>query len=237
MIWRRNCLHHVRGPSTVSFLLKSKGPAATLRLFRADSNAINSGKLPGKIRLRKPTGPILQEQDVTFAGKTQEFSVNLPAEKDGVFLLEIDEPGRGIWNLDTDALAGVMMKAGKDFLLSAVTIAKYAVAVPKGTESFTISLTGTHQGAYGAALLAEDGRVLALYQNANIDEDRIGKDVPAAQTSATGKSASGKLVVKLRPEDTGKVLPIVLWAGHDLKMELEGIPGWVARNAGECFTP
>lgn len=227
---------YVRGPGTQSFLLKTKGAAATLRLFRADSNALHSGELAGKIRLRKPDGPTLEEQTVIFAGKTQEFSVKLPAEKDGVFLLEIEEPGRGIWNLDPEPLAGILMKADADFLLSAVTIARYAIAIPQGTESFTVSLTGTHQGAYGAALLDEQGRVLALYKNANIEGDRLGKDMSPPK-SVGDNSATGKWEVTLRPEDAGKVLPLVLWAGGDLKVEIQGIPAWIARNSAECFTP
>lgn len=209
----------VRGPGTLAFLIKTRGEPTTLRLFRADSNAFKSGERKGKIRLRKPDGALLQEQEIVIAGARQEFPLEVPEAPNGVFLLEIEEPERGIWNLDPAPLAGVLMKTGPRLLLAGIGIARYSLAIPEDAETVTITVTGTHPGAYGAALLDEDGRSLGFYRG------------------VVGKTGTGRLTVTLKPEHRGKILPLVLWAAGDLQLEAEGAPLWLARNAAEYFRP
>ncbi len=211
----------LRGPGRLTFLLKTDGQPTTIRLFRSYRDAFSSAEYKGKIRLSQQDGAPIHEQETLLAGARQDFEIALPEQPNGIFLLEIEEPDRGIWDMDATPLKGALMKATPHLLLAAVTISKYLLAIPQGTESLTLSLKGTHEGAFGAALLDENGRALGI-QRGVTKEDHTPIE---------------ELTVKLQPGQTGASLPLILWAGGDLQIAAEGMPLWLARNAEEFFQP
>lgn len=226
---------NVRGPGTLTFLIRTKGEATPLKLFRRDAHDFDAKGIDGKIRVKMADGAVISEQKTILAGKVQEFPVEFPAGEDPVFLLEIEDPGRGTWDFEAEGLAGVLMKTSPGFIVSNVSVAKYSIEAPKGTESFSIALNGTHPGAYGAAVLDGNGKVLALYHNVNAASEV--PEHPTGNKVINGMSPVGNLEVKLGPEDAGKPLTLVLWAGYDLIVDIQGIPPWIARNPEEYFTP
>ncbi|HWL51039.1 MAG TPA: hypothetical protein VNQ90_01290 [Chthoniobacteraceae bacterium] len=205
----------VRGPGAITFRLKTNGEAGQLRLRRVSRNAFVKGQGEAQLHLSKPDGRALWERKLSLKGAKQEIAVELPEGKGEILDLRIEEPADGVWDLDTEALAGVLLKVDEGVRLSGISLSKYALVLPQAMEKMNFTFTGTHPGASGIAVL-EGERVLGW------------------QRVAQG---GGTLEVASRPQAPGKPLTLVLWAGGDLRINLSGGEAWLARNPSEAFAP
>jgi len=227
----------VRAPDEKVFWVKLTETAGTLVANRSPHGAKNKDWPTGTLEVSEAAGKSVAKDEYSTDG-AHEFRTALKAPQAGAtYKVVIRDDQRSVWNVSGDNLA-VVAQTTEGFSLGGVGRARYCFFVPEGTKGFRVRLIGIHGGAYGGAAISPTGKLVAFHQGANLGQVQLpwtARD--GAAPAANAHPERGEVIVEPTPEDTGKIWSLALWAAGDLAVELDGVPRYLAVNAGTWFAP
>src|SRR5690554_6341526 len=128
-----------------------------------------------------------------------------------------------------------MLETGEGLHLGQPNNARYWFMVPAGTQEFRIHVEGVHRGAYGAAVLAADGCLMAFHKDANSGPVRLQNSDGDGEDERY--SATGTIVIRPEREQTEKCWSVILFGTRDVKIRLDGVPTVLAPSPGQWYDP
>ena len=232
--------HSVRGPNHKVFVVRLADdggqPVATqLSAMRKPFGAMNKGAASGTIQVRDAAGTIVKQgQFDTDVGHV--FTCPLAGPAGSEFKVLVDDDQRGVWSLAGPRLH-ILMQTGPRFCIGGVGRGRYHFFVPLGTAEFRVQLRPGHNGMFAGVVLTPGQKVAGFFQGLHQPPAPAG---PKSQAAATGGPSDpnadliadkGSIGVRPAAADTGRVWSIVLTAGGDLEVELNGVPPYLALTA------
>jgi len=221
----------VRSGDDKTFFVRLTGPDSDLLVERTPVGASPKRAELAMVKVFDAKGEVLLNETCS-TDLAAKFTVSLKGKAGDVFKVEINDDQRGAWSATGEGVQSVMVtKPG--FRIAGVGAARYSFFVPAGTGHFKVQLFGVHPGRFGATLFDADGKDVA---------GTVGENIGEAQLPGVPKTAGNKVPVEIievapKAEATGKTWSVVLWAGGDEGVELQGIPPFLALSEKDLFNP
>ena len=212
----------VRAPTDKVIHLLREGEGA----FKIDATRTPHGARPreedtGTIQVLAPGGEVVQQAEFDTDGEWS-WSPELPAGgPKGVYSVRIHDDQRAVWDVNSSEGKRVV-ELVKDLAFGSIGTGRWVLYVPAGVTEFTLTVVDWHRGRFGALVLAPDASVLA--------EDDV-------QQPREGGGRQAVMPIKLAQNPDGVLLDVVLFTGTDLKVQVEGIPPYIAPSPEAWFNP
>jgi len=218
----------VREPDEKTFFVRLIEPTCDLMIRRTPAGAGPRRAPTASVKVFDSKGGLLLDKTCS-TDLAAEFNVKLQGKAGDVYRVEINDDQRGAWNATGDGLQSIMLTR-KGFGISSVAHARYSFFVPAGTEHFQIRLTGLHYGPFGAIVYDPEGRFVGM---------KMGTNTAGLLVGNTAIKNKPEEIIQVQPKAgmTGKGWSMMLWAGGDEGIELQGIPPYLATSAKELFNP
>ncbi len=210
----------LRGPLEKTVIFRHEGGAVTFAARREAWGARVKDEAEGWVRLVGPDGAVVKEQRFSTDTFPVTFEASLPATAPrGDWRLVVHDDLRGRWDVTGPTRRVVAVGDGVQF--GGLGEARWSFQVPRGTRTFKVGLTAHHAGAFGCWVLDPNGRPLVTAEGRQgaPGADRLEREV-AVPAGADGQPWS-----------------LVVFAGMDLSIRLEGVPGYLATSPEAWFEP
>ncbi|MFW5798472.1 MAG: hypothetical protein ACOCXX_02335, partial [Planctomycetota bacterium] len=136
---------------------------------------------------------------------------------------------RAVWALEGDGVHQVV-DLGSMVHFGNLGKARMHFYVPEGTRSFKLTVHGVHTGGFGAAVFAGGKLPVAMVRGANTGE-------PALPNFPDAEPVVKTLTVTVPGGSDGRMWSVVTWAAGNLRMQLEGVPPYLAPTRNDWFDP
>lgn len=225
--------HSVRGPTHKVFVVRlDTSESVELLAARKPFGAAQKRALTGSIKVIDAAGNVVKQGDFSTDGPHQ-FSCPLGGPRGSEFKVVIEDDMRGVWNLSGKQLQ-IRMQTAKDFCIGGVGRGRYYFFVPPNTPEFVVRLRPGHNGWFAGVVLAPNKKPAGFYQGIHQYPKPANNDAlngPGSDHEGVALANSGQITVKPDAADTGKVWSVVLTAGGDLDVDLQGVPPYLALTA------
>ncbi len=246
--------HSVRGPNQKIFLVRLRGGdgqpvTATLTAAREPFGAMGKRAATGSIQVLNSAGAVVK-QGAFSTDLSHAFQCPLAGPAGTVFKVLIDDDQRGVWSLAGQRLQ-ILMQTVPRFCIGDIGRGRYHFFVPQGTDEFHVHLRPGHNGLFAGVVLTPHEKIAGFFAGLRQSAAPArSKAKPAAAgvkptAAASGTNAAGggsnpdsdliaeQGLITVRPDsaDTGQIWSLVLTAGGDLEIELQGVPPYLALTA------
>ena len=212
----------IRGPVDKIVFLLHPGGATRIETTRVGHGARPKEEQTGTVSVLGPDGAVVASTEFD-TDLPYEWALPLPAGTTaGLYTVRIHDDMRAIWDVKAAGCKRVFATEPPPHLGSPGPV-RFYFRVPEGTQAFTASASGLHDGDVGIIIYDPDGVAQA-----------------SAFANASGAVAGSRTVtteVTPAPGQTGAMWSFAAMAHGDLGLKLEGVPGYIATSPDEWFDP
>ena len=208
----------LRGPVDKTVVFRYLGGAGQFVASRATWGARPREEANGSVTIVGPAGEVAKE---TFDTDTfpYEARAKLPANAPaGDYRVIIHDDMRGRWDVTGPGQRVIDLDPPIQF--GGPGQVRWWFFVPADNHDFELRIHAVHDGAFGLAVFAPDGKIAA---QADGPQPEHGKDIA--------------LTVPVEPGQGGKMWSLVAYAGMDLELQMKGVPAYLATSPEDWFEP
>ena len=219
---QENPQFRLRAPDHKEFIVFLTGDNPEILITRQKHGSRPKFKPECTYRIVDPAGKTVAEASLPTTEPYRGKHI-LKGKKGDSFKILIEDDMTGIWSIVPGERHQDFAVLTRDSSIGNSSVSSFYLTVPAGTKEFKLNVTGVHSGGFKAWLIRPDGSLGGSISGNNTGMPRLPwlkyeKELNPRQT----------LTLRLAPPETTEIWHLLLYAGGDLALGVQGIPSVIS---------